>query len=587
MFTYFVKVQDGKHSLRTASLRHQLHQLNRDGSFDFPAEFTGACDRNCAPSTRLEKTLPSRMCGTTRAASTNKFCRIHSFSSGTGNRLQEAASAYSGKAIGVTGTDDRRTSRTDWSPFYASDFQRSRTGSRSFIARSVSSKKSGERIAVQDVLKSFRKLGDTPSILVNVDMLTEGFDDPKVSTVVLARLTLSTNRFWQMIGRGRRGIAAGGTKDCQVIDPVKLVRLYDYFSGYQPSLTRQTDVELEDTEQDDGGEGQLAARTPPIHLPPDPRTCTYQVDPELERIHAHVAARPFATSLGAVSLSESQALQLARVAEVVFDRGGPTLVRSDKAFSSTTAAAVILGELTALEQRTGKDLLWFRRLLPDPLDEALLKQRLRMLRAIEELGLSTESDCAVAQISGAFLRALEREAAAAASVTPLVSLITLAPHEEAMIDVALALATVDGEVHTNEIAIIVEFLRDRLARATTDELTRAVENRTGPRLVPVERIRSQVPPLLWQPLVQLRQRGWLGRGWHNHRLGATLRARDFAWPSCGDAFVDDLLGRAHCTQATSPSRVCSSCRFDMPDGAFCPHCGVQQHRDESTRARHG
>ncbi len=40
-----------------------------------------------------------------------------------------------------------------------------------------------------EVLARFRRLGDEPSILVNVNMLTEGFDDPKVRTVVLARLT--------------------------------------------------------------------------------------------------------------------------------------------------------------------------------------------------------------------------------------------------------------------------------------------------------------------------------------------------------------------------------------------------------------
>ncbi|MBP9114593.1 MAG: DEAD/DEAH box helicase family protein, partial [Polyangiaceae bacterium] len=87
-----------------------------------------------------------------------------------------------------------------------------------------------------EVLEQFKNQGSAPCILVNVEMLTEGFDDPKVQTVVLAKLTLSTNRFWQMIGRGTRGIRSGGTAYCSVIDPVKLVRLYDYFSGYQPSV---------------------------------------------------------------------------------------------------------------------------------------------------------------------------------------------------------------------------------------------------------------------------------------------------------------------------------------------------------------
>jgi hypothetical protein len=125
--------------------------------------------------------------------------------------------------------------------------------------------------SVHEVLDRFRRLGDQPSVLVNVDMLTEGFDDPKVRTVVLARLTLSTNRFWQMIGRGTRGPATrpSGTPDCNVIDPVKLTRLYDYFAGYQPSFSSESDVEFEDLEEKGGGEDGTSPTVPYVH---DPRT---------------------------------------------------------------------------------------------------------------------------------------------------------------------------------------------------------------------------------------------------------------------------------------------------------------------------
>lgn len=101
-------------------------------------------------------------------------------------------------------------------------------------------------LSVPEILSSFRERRDQPCILVNVDMLTEGFDDPKVLTVFIARLTLSTNRFWQMIGRGTRGPASGGTLTCNVIDPIKLSRLYDYAAGYQPTVALPVASELEE-----------------------------------------------------------------------------------------------------------------------------------------------------------------------------------------------------------------------------------------------------------------------------------------------------------------------------------------------------
>lgn len=146
-----------------------------------------------------------------------------------------------------------------------------------------------EQATVQDVLREFRERGSQPALLINVDMLTEGFDDPKIQTVVLARLTLSTNRFWQMIGRGTRGPACGGTNDCYVIDPVKLVRLYDYFGGYQPSMHGGPAVENEDAKVPEEGLDLLPPNVAVTRRPPDPAVCRYEVDPELARIKAQVA----------------------------------------------------------------------------------------------------------------------------------------------------------------------------------------------------------------------------------------------------------------------------------------------------------
>lgn len=56
------------------------------------------------------------------------------------------------------------------------------------------------------------------SILCCVQLLTEGFDLPAITTVLLARPTMSTLLLTQMIGRGLRGPAVGGSETCHVVD---------------------------------------------------------------------------------------------------------------------------------------------------------------------------------------------------------------------------------------------------------------------------------------------------------------------------------------------------------------------------------
>jgi len=106
-------------------------------------------------------------------------------------------------------------------------------------------------------IAEFKKRGDEPCVMVNVGMLTTGFDDPKIQTVVLARLTFSTNLFWQMIGRGTRGPLAKGTSECIVIDPIRLTELYEYTRGYRPSLEQTEYFDSEHKGRLGIGEGAL------------------------------------------------------------------------------------------------------------------------------------------------------------------------------------------------------------------------------------------------------------------------------------------------------------------------------------------
>ena len=75
--------------------------------------------------------------------------------------------------------------------------------------------KSNER---SRVLKDFRE--GTLQVLTNVGVLTEGFDDPEVSCVAMARPTRSESLYIQCVGRGMRLFE--DKKDCLVLDFVDL-----------------------------------------------------------------------------------------------------------------------------------------------------------------------------------------------------------------------------------------------------------------------------------------------------------------------------------------------------------------------------
>lgn len=61
------------------------------------------------------------------------------------------------------------------------------------------------------------KTGES-QVLVNCDLLTQGFDAPQVRALYIARPTFSPNRYLQMVGRGLRGPANGGTERCLIVN---------------------------------------------------------------------------------------------------------------------------------------------------------------------------------------------------------------------------------------------------------------------------------------------------------------------------------------------------------------------------------
>ena len=71
------------------------------------------------------------------------------------------------------------------------------------------------RSDAQEVIQRFKE--NQFSVLINVQILTEGSDIPDTQTVFLTRQTNSDSLLLQMIGRGLRGIKAGGTKEAFIV----------------------------------------------------------------------------------------------------------------------------------------------------------------------------------------------------------------------------------------------------------------------------------------------------------------------------------------------------------------------------------
>ena len=73
-----------------------------------------------------------------------------------------------------------------------------------------------DKAGAQQTIKEFKD--NKFDVLINVQILTEGSDIPDVQTVFLTRETNSDSLLMQMIGRGLRGVKAGGTEVAYIVD---------------------------------------------------------------------------------------------------------------------------------------------------------------------------------------------------------------------------------------------------------------------------------------------------------------------------------------------------------------------------------
>lgn len=79
-------------------------------------------------------------------------------------------------------------------------------------------------------------------VLCNFNLFSTGFDAPKTNVIFISRPTASIVLYSQMLGRGTRGPAIGGTEKCKVIQVVDnitgfpgMISAYEHFEDYYSS----------------------------------------------------------------------------------------------------------------------------------------------------------------------------------------------------------------------------------------------------------------------------------------------------------------------------------------------------------------
>lgn len=96
-------------------------------------------------------------------------------------------------------------------------------------AASVSGRSSrGER---SKVISDFKR--GSLQVLVNCDLLTQGFDAPQIRALFVARPTLSESRYVQMVGRGLRGPKNRGSERCLVVNLEDTIENVDVDLAYR------------------------------------------------------------------------------------------------------------------------------------------------------------------------------------------------------------------------------------------------------------------------------------------------------------------------------------------------------------------
>ena len=237
-------------------------------------------------------------------------------------------------------------------------------------------------------VQEFLDRGHQPCVMVNVGMLTTGFDDPKVRCVVLARLTFSKNLFWQMIGRGLRGPYAGGTPDCYIIDPIRLTDRFEVFQGYRPDLN-QRGIPKKDLED----------RNSALHDPGDlaPLTCEREPPPESDILIDRSIRWRVRWALKRFLVGKRFNLKIVNEAlgnvQIIRTADGNTMIAPIEGDAATDSVYALLEtHIRSLEENGNRDLPWLYGLVPTRLDDMARKTYLRKLQVVRKRRIGSLED---------------------------------------------------------------------------------------------------------------------------------------------------------------------------------------------------
>ena len=110
--------------------------------------------------------------------------------------------------------------RTDWPALiFATSVEHAKTVAALLNARGIRSRSvsgSTETAVRRKIVEEFR-CGEIRA-LVNYGVFREGFDAPKTRAIIVARPVYSPNLYFQMIGRGLRGVKNGGNDRCLILN---------------------------------------------------------------------------------------------------------------------------------------------------------------------------------------------------------------------------------------------------------------------------------------------------------------------------------------------------------------------------------
>lgn len=234
-------------------------------------------------------------------------------------------------------------------------------------------------------VQEFIARGARPCVMVNVGMLTTGFDDPQVRTIVLARLTTSTNLFWQMIGRGLRGPSAGGTPDCFVIDPIRLTEAFRVFEGYRPNLEGAS---VSQGGEDEIGRPDEASEPSVVETPPAPTPAT----PFDQAVRRSVREALIGFLRGEASDIPTVVQALMEV-DLTFEKGELRFENVAPGTTPRNLASSLRARVEQLRDRLGaSDFGWAYGLIPPQLSQAAIRSLLTKLKLIEDHRILTADE---------------------------------------------------------------------------------------------------------------------------------------------------------------------------------------------------